>query len=183
MITDTGERREMFGLQARRVKVVTTREPSAAACDKSQTRSETDGWYADLPVSMQCPGAEKASSATDKPECADTVTVESSGPPAALGYPLSYTTTTTDGGKVLSSVTMEATALTTQPVDTASTRCRPVTRECRMRESSRAPSWPRKVRGQRRPGSSASASCCRRTAVAQLWSPWRSATNCSTRWR
>ncbi len=119
VITDTGERREMFGLQARRVKVVTTREPSAAACDKSQTRSETDGWYADLPVSMQCPGAEKASSATDKPECADTVTVESSGPAAALGYPLSYTTTTTDGGKVLSSVTMEATALTTQPVDTA----------------------------------------------------------------
>jgi hypothetical protein len=68
---------------------------------------------------MQCPGAEKSSSATDKPECADTVTVESSGPGDALGYPLSYTTTTTDGGKVLSLVKMEATALTTQPVDAA----------------------------------------------------------------
>jgi hypothetical protein len=117
VITDTGERREIFGLQARRVKTVTTREPSATACDKRQTRSETDGWYADLPVAMQCQGAPSAASATDKPECADTVAVESTGPAAALGYPLSYTTTTTDGGKVLSSVTMEATALTAQPVD------------------------------------------------------------------
>src|SRR5688500_6582015 len=50
VVTDTGERRDIFGLQARRVKTVTTREPSASACDKSHARSETDGWYADLPV-------------------------------------------------------------------------------------------------------------------------------------
>jgi hypothetical protein len=119
VITDMGERREIFGLQARRVKTVTTREPSAGACDKSHARSETDGWYADLPVPMQCAGAPPTGSATDKPDCADQVIVESSGPSAALGYPLSYTTTTTEGAKVLSTVTMEATALTTQPVDTA----------------------------------------------------------------
>ena len=58
-------------------------------------------------------------SATDKPDCADQVVVESSGPSAALGYPLSYTTTTTEAAKVLSTVTMEATSLTTQPVDPA----------------------------------------------------------------
>jgi hypothetical protein len=117
VITDTGERREMFGLQARRVKTVTTREPSASACDKSQARSETDGWYADLPVPMQCPGPQATSSAADKPDCSDEVMLVSNGPAAALGYPLSYTTITTEGAKVLSSVTMEATALTTQPVD------------------------------------------------------------------
>lgn len=119
LITDTGERREIFGLQARRVKTVTTREPAASACDKSQARSETDGWYADLPVPMQCAGAQPRGVATDKPDCADQVIVESSGPSAALGYPLSYTTTTTEGANVISTVTMEATALTTQPVDTA----------------------------------------------------------------
>ena len=105
-IADTGERREIFGLQARRVKTVTTREPSSTACDKSQARSETDGWYADLPVPMQCADAQPTGLATDKPDCADQVVVESSGPSTALGYPLSYTTTTTEGAKVLSIVTM-----------------------------------------------------------------------------
>jgi hypothetical protein len=117
VITDTGERREMFGLQARRVTVVTTREPSAIACDKSRTRMETDGWYADLPVAMQCGAAEPVAAAS-KPECADAALRESTGPASALGYPISYTTTTTDdGGKPLSTVAMEATALTLQPVD------------------------------------------------------------------
>lgn len=119
-ITDTGERREMFGLPARRVKTVTTREPSPAACDKSRTRSETDGWYADLPVAMQCGGAPPPAPAAARPECADQAVAQTSGPASALGYPLAYTTTTRDdNGKVISAVTMEAAALTTQPVDTA----------------------------------------------------------------
>jgi hypothetical protein len=118
VITDTGERRDMFGLRARRVKAVTTREPSPSACDRSRTRSATDGWYVDLPVAMQCDGAPRSAPADTKPECADEAVVESSGPASALGYPLAYTTTTTDeGGKILSTVSMEATTLTTQPVD------------------------------------------------------------------
>ncbi len=119
-ITDTGERRPMFGLPARRVKVVTTREPSPAACDKSRTRSETDGWYVDLPLAMHCATAPSAPPADAKPECADQAVVESSGPVSALGYPVAYVTTTTDdGGKTLSTISMEATALTTQPADAA----------------------------------------------------------------
>jgi hypothetical protein len=119
-ITDTGERREMFGLPARHVTTVTTREPSPAACDKSRTRSETDGWYVDLPVAMHCSGTPAAPPAGVKPECADEAIVDTSGPASALGYPLAYTTTTTDDrGTVVSTISMEATALTTQPVDAA----------------------------------------------------------------
>ncbi len=119
-ITDTGERRDMFGLPARRVKTVTKREPSPSACDKSRTRSETDGWYADLPVAMQCSDTPPAAPADAKPECADQAVVQSSGPASALGYPLAYTTTTSDDrGSVISTISMEATALTSQPVDAA----------------------------------------------------------------
>ncbi len=119
-ITDTGERRDMFGLPARRVKTVTTREPSPAACDKSRTRSETDGWYTDLPVATQCGDTPPAAPIDAKPGCADQAIVQSSGPASALGYPLAYTTTTTDDkGTVVSTIAMEATALTTQPVDPA----------------------------------------------------------------
>ena len=117
-ITDTGERKELFGLQARRVTTVTTREPSASACDKRRTRSETDGWYADLPVAMECGTPQPAAAASDKPECADVPVTERTGPESALGYPLSYATTSTaEGGKILSTVRMEVTGLTRQAAD------------------------------------------------------------------
>jgi hypothetical protein len=121
-ITDTGERKELFGLQARHVKSVTVREPSSTACDKSRTRSETDGWYVDLPVAMQCNGTSVPSHVNDAKasECADTATTESTGPSEALGYALAYTTTTAgEDGKNASTVSMEVIALKITPAEAA----------------------------------------------------------------
>jgi len=48
-LTDTLERQTMFGLEARHVKTVMTKQSDASACDKTPLRSEIDGWYIDLP--------------------------------------------------------------------------------------------------------------------------------------
>ncbi|MGI8786216.1 MAG: hypothetical protein ACR2HG_00455 [Pyrinomonadaceae bacterium] len=53
-ITDTGERKQMFGLTARHLKTVMTMQASPNACTDADMRVETDGWYVDLP-SFSCP--------------------------------------------------------------------------------------------------------------------------------
>ena len=64
-LTDTGERKQMFGLEARHIKTLIVRQPGANACDSKTTRIETDGWYADLPEHAACAAAspDSASSA------------------------------------------------------------------------------------------------------------------------
>ena len=56
-IRDTGERKQMFGLQARRLVVTTTMESSPDACSPVNTKMETDGWYADLEAGFDCDNA------------------------------------------------------------------------------------------------------------------------------
>ncbi len=46
---DTGERQQMFGYTARRVKSLMSLTPSPDACEKNKMKIETDGWYIDLP--------------------------------------------------------------------------------------------------------------------------------------
>lgn len=53
-VTDTGERREMFGFTARHVKTVTVWEPEPKRCDGPELRRETDGWYIDLLYGIDC---------------------------------------------------------------------------------------------------------------------------------
>jgi hypothetical protein len=47
-ITDTGERKAMYGYQARHLKAKVTQEPSADACTQVRQSFEIDGWFADL---------------------------------------------------------------------------------------------------------------------------------------
>lgn len=47
-ITDTGERKTMYGYQARRLKAKITQEPSADACTQVRQSFEVDGWFADI---------------------------------------------------------------------------------------------------------------------------------------
>jgi hypothetical protein len=56
-LTDTGERKELFGREARHVKTVLARQPGPNACESKTTRVETDGWYVDLPDHDVCPSA------------------------------------------------------------------------------------------------------------------------------
>jgi hypothetical protein len=53
-ITDTGERKQMFGMTARHIKTSMSMESSADACSPGDMKTETDGWYIDLPE-FSCP--------------------------------------------------------------------------------------------------------------------------------
>lgn len=48
-ITDTGERKKMFGFTARHVWTSQRIVPSATACMKDSMKMKSDGWYIDLP--------------------------------------------------------------------------------------------------------------------------------------
>lgn len=52
-ITDTGERREMFGFLARHIKTSTVWEANPS-CKQTKLREETDGWYVDLLYGVEC---------------------------------------------------------------------------------------------------------------------------------
>src|SRR5436190_1498838 len=52
-ITDTGERKMMFGMQARHVKTTIEKQSTPVACDTTKQHIETDGWYIDPPMPSQ----------------------------------------------------------------------------------------------------------------------------------
>lgn len=54
IITDTGERREMFGYTARHIITKSFAEASPTACDQYPVERETDGWYIDLLYGFNC---------------------------------------------------------------------------------------------------------------------------------
>ena len=96
-LTDTGERKQMFGLEARRIRTVVTRRPGPDACDTRSTTIETDGWYADLPEQASCPSAQNQAPPAlpaGPQACADQVVTQESGA-AKLGFALSTVITTT----------------------------------------------------------------------------------------
>lgn len=111
--TDTGERREIFGQQARHLKMVTTTEPTPQSCDKKKGRIETDGWFADIPELQECAGAKAVrASAESAGTCRDPRVEEHTGITLA-GFPLAYTVVAFDGaGKEISKLAVEVTALT-----------------------------------------------------------------------
>ena len=93
-ITDTGERKQMFGFTARHIKTSMVKTASPDACDKDQ-KVETDGWYIDFQYSFECPSqTPKVQQPTYNPQpgCKDEVRTKTVGT-AKLGFPLLVTTT------------------------------------------------------------------------------------------
>jgi len=77
-IVDTGERKTMFGQQARHVKTMIDRQPQPGACDQAKRRIETDGWYIDLPAGMAT--IQDADDTTAAPaNCQDQITATQNG--------------------------------------------------------------------------------------------------------
>ena len=106
-IVDTGERKPLFGQQARHVKTVIERQPMPGACDMSKPRVETDGWYIDTPKVFETQALSSPTTAAVPSSCADVITANHNGDPKALGFPVAYTTTVIgDDGKA-SVVAME----------------------------------------------------------------------------
>jgi hypothetical protein len=114
--TDTGERKTIFGLQARRVRTTIEREPMPGACDPTKQRIETDAWYVDVPVPAQpAPGAAPVTPAG----CVDQIKATHNGDPKALGFPISYAMTMTAGDEKPNVVSMEVTELEVTNLDAA----------------------------------------------------------------
>lgn len=100
-ITDTGERKEMFGFTARHIWTTQKIKPSAEACTmKDSMAIKTDGWYIDLPL-FNCPVNYVNTSAYKAYEqqmtCKDKYVTHRSGK-GKLGFPLVETRTMIMGG-------------------------------------------------------------------------------------
>ncbi len=106
-ITDTGERKPLFGMTARHLQTVLTKTSTPDACDKRRERIETDGWYVDVPA-IGCPAAERPAATAPSDDCHDTITYEDP-PGSAAGYPLAYVVTNTDETGKATTLRMEVT--------------------------------------------------------------------------
>lgn len=100
VISDTGERKQMFGLTARHIKTSMTMTSSPDACSKSDMKMETDGWYVDLP-GFSCPMPEVSRQYYEQQAmtgCRDEMVTKSSGA-GKKGFALEETTTMNSGGQ------------------------------------------------------------------------------------
>lgn len=118
---DTGERKEMFGFQARHVKTSMVIESSPDACSPVKQRMDTDGWYIDFSYGLNCErgASSMVSGPSPRGGCRDRVKFNRQGA-ARTGYALQETTTSygLDGSVVFSS-TREVIELSRAPLDAA----------------------------------------------------------------
>lgn len=90
--TDTGERKDILGMKAKRIKSKIVAEASEGACNSMNMEMETDGWYIDLPGGQNCQSLAATSFDTGQSECVDEVRYKTQGY-ANNGYPAMTTTT------------------------------------------------------------------------------------------
>ena len=120
-ITDTGERKEMFGFTARRIKTSMVMEASPDACNPGSSRIETDGWYIDFEYDFNCPGQKPVAHRPGvpvRPDCQDEVRTRTIGS-AKLGYPVLVTTTMHQGDGTTTTMTQEVLEISRAPLDAA----------------------------------------------------------------
>ncbi len=118
---DTGERKEMFGFQARHVKKTIMIESSPDACSQTKLRMDTDGWYIDFSFGLNCEigAAAMQRDPASRGGCRDTVRFNQLGA-ARTGYALQETTTSYDeDGRVAFTTTKEVIELSREPLDAA----------------------------------------------------------------
>ena len=120
-LTDTGERKEMFGFTARRIKTSMVKTASPEACDKDQ-KVETDGWYIDFQFAFECPGQpQKHQPVPVRPQipgCQDEVRTKTIGT-AKLGFPVLVTTTIYKPDGTTTTSTQEVLELSREPLSAA----------------------------------------------------------------
>ncbi|MDT7540680.1 MAG: hypothetical protein QOE33_584 [Acidobacteriota bacterium] len=113
-VTDTGERKQMFGFNARHVKTRTSMETSADACEKTSMNIETDGWYIDLDTDFECltNQAPQQRPMMSRPSgCQDRIVFRNTGA-GRLGYALQETTRFLNkDGTVQTEITREVVSL------------------------------------------------------------------------
>ena len=119
-VTDTGERKQMFGYTARRLKTSMVTESSPDSCTPMKSRMESDGWYIDFSVGFDCYDKGAASySSTNRQGCRDTYRMKQVGT-ARAGYPVHVTTTMFDEtGRQTTSFTHEVIEISKAVLDAA----------------------------------------------------------------
>ncbi len=117
-LTDTGERKQMFGYTARRLKGSMEYQTSPDACQKGGPRMETDGWYIDLKYGVDCPAATGGdmSAAYRRGGCRDEIRMKQVGT-AKMGYPVLVTTKMFNEDGSFTSTTREVVELSRSPLD------------------------------------------------------------------
>lgn len=118
---DTGERKEMFGFQARHVKTTIVIESSPDACNPIKQRMETDGWYIDFSFGLNCErGASSGMGGIPASGgCRDRIRFNRQGA-ARTGYALQETVTSYGpDGRVAFTSTKEVIELSREPLDAA----------------------------------------------------------------
>ena len=91
-IVDLGDRRNIFGVEARHIRTLIDRQPQAGACDPTRMLIDTEGWYIDPPkVIAAAPPA--AAPPAPKGGCTDEIKTTETGDAKLLAFPMSYRTT------------------------------------------------------------------------------------------
>jgi hypothetical protein len=120
-LTDTGERKEMFGLTARHIKTSMVKTASPDACEKDQ-KVETDGWYVDFQFAFECPGEVKKYQPVpvppQQPGCHDEIRTKTIGS-AKLGFPVLVTTTIYQPDGKTTTAVQEVLELSREPLSAA----------------------------------------------------------------
>jgi len=117
---DTGERKEMFGFNARHLKRTTIIEPAADACSQQKMKIENDGWYINLEYGLACETSGRPPMGPmAAPGCRNRYQYRRTGP-TNLGFPLVETTTMygADGGANFT-MAKEVLEISRQPLDAA----------------------------------------------------------------
>jgi len=93
-VTDTNDRKNMFGFVAKHLKSTTTMTPSPNACNKQAMSIQDEGWYIDLPTyACEIQTEDTMDSMQQTAEgCVDEIRVKSSGS-MHLGFALQQTRT------------------------------------------------------------------------------------------
>ncbi|HEY1912224.1 MAG TPA: hypothetical protein VGG73_14970 [Vicinamibacterales bacterium] len=121
-VTDTGEKKDMFGYPARHLVTVVTKEASPTACNKKPERIETDGWYVDFPEALSCTGVRQTAARVEidpKSNCRDEIHFVRPDTPV-VGYPVAYTMTATGGTEKPAITTLATSSLKTLTIPASS---------------------------------------------------------------
>ena len=114
-ITDTNERKQMFGYTVRHLKTSVSIEPSADACSKISQKFEIDGWYADINMGQKSWSGFRPPSQMAE-GCKDQMVLRTTGA-GKPGYPLVEDITMHNQDASATHIRMETTELSKETLD------------------------------------------------------------------
>ena len=115
-VTDTGERKTLYGFPARHLKAKVTVQSSQNACSQLNQNYEVDGWYADVSKDLASACQQFLPPVRQGDGCSDRVIRKRSGS-AKPGYPLDETITLHNADGSNTAIGVRASELSKQPLE------------------------------------------------------------------